>query len=105
MKTPRFRKPKPFGSRSEMSEISEPKKSFYIICEGEKTEKQYFNGVFNFRNELKIHQLIDIVVIEQEEGQKHLPHPVHIVNGCISLIDNEDGTQIDLIDYDPEIDE
>lgn len=105
MATPRFRKPKTFGSRSEMSEISEPKKSFYIICEGEKTEKQYFNGVFNYRAELKIHQLIDIVVIEQDEGQEHIPHPVHIVNGCIDLIDNEDGMQTDLIDYDSEIDE
>ena len=105
MSIPKFRKPKPFGSRSEMSEISEPKKSFYIICEGEKTEKQYFNGVFNYRSELKIHQLIDIVVIEQEEGREHVPHPVHIVNGCVNLIDNEDGTQTDLIDYDSQIDE
>lgn len=105
MAVPRFRKPKPFGSRSEMSEISQPKKSFYIICEGEKTEKQYFNGIFNFRSVLKINQLIDIVVIEQAEGQEHIPHPVHIVNGCIDLIDNEDGTQTDLINYDPDIDE
>lgn len=41
MATPRFRKPKPFGARSEKSEISEPKKSFFIICEGEKTENQF----------------------------------------------------------------
>lgn len=105
MATPRFRKPKPFGARSEKSEISEPKKSFFIICEGEKTENQYFNGVFNYRTELKIHQLIDIVVIEQEEGEIHVPHPVHIVNACINLIDSEDGKQTDLINYDPDIDE
>lgn len=105
MATPKFRKPRPFGSRSEMSEVSEPKKSFYIICEGEKTENQYFNGVFNHRAELKISQLIDIVVIEQEEGKEHVPHPVHIVDGCINLINNTDGTQTDLIDYDSSIDE
>lgn len=105
MAIPRFRKPKPFGSRSEMSEVSEPKKSFYIICEGEKTENQYFNGVFNHRTELKINQLIDIVVIEQEEGKTHIPHPVHILDGCVNLINNVDGTQTDLIDYDPSIDE
>lgn len=105
MATPRFRKPKPFGSRSEISGVSEPKKSFYIICEGEKTEKQYFNGVFTHRIELKISQLIDIVVIEQEEGKEHVPHPVHIVDACVNLISNEKGTQTDLIDYDSTIDE
>lgn len=105
MVTPRFRKPKPFGSRSEQSESSKPKKSFYIICEGEKTEKQYFDGIFNHRRSLNIDQFIDIVVIEQEEGVTHIPHPVHIVDGCINLIDNEDGTQTDLIDYDSTIDE
>lgn len=80
MPTPRFRRPKPFGSRSKTSEVLEPKKSFFIICEGEKTEKQYFDGIFNYRSDLKIHQLVDIVVIEQAEGQTHIPHPFHIVN-------------------------
>lgn len=110
MATPRFRKPKTFGSRSEMSEIFEPKKSFYIICEGEKTENQYFNGVFNNRAELRINQLVDIVVMEQEEGQRHVPHPVHIVDGCVNLIKEAknskiEGSQSDLIDYDSSIDE
>lgn len=105
MPTPKFRKPKPFGNRSEQSESSEPKKSFYIICEGEKTEKQYFDSVFNNRRDLKINQLIDIVVVEQEEGVKHIPHPVHIVDSCINLIANEDGSQLDLINYDSTIDE
>ncbi|WP_084389102.1 RloB family protein [Fusibacter sp. 3D3] len=76
-----------------------------MICEGEKTENQYFKGIFNHRAALKIHQLIDIVVIEQEEGVTHIPHPVHIVNGCVNLIDNEDGPQKDLINYDSKIDE
>ncbi len=105
MTTPRFRKPKPFGRRSEVSGTSEPKKSFYIICEGEKTEKQYFNGIFNYRKELKINQLVDIIVMEQEEGKKHVPHPVHIVNACINLIEDKKGAQNGLIDYDASIDE
>jgi len=105
MATARFRKPKPFGSRSETSEVSEPKKSFYIVCEGEKTENQYFNGVFNHRSALKINQLIDIVVIEQEEGAPHVPHPKHLVDACVNMISDEKSTKSDLINYDKSIDE
>lgn len=104
MITPRFRKPRPYGKRSEVSETTEPKKRFYIVCEGQKTENQYFNGIFNYRTQLKINQLVDIIVMEQA-GEKHVPHPVHIVNACINLIQDDQEGQNHLIDYDPSIDE
>lgn len=49
--------------------------------------------------------MVDIVVIEQAEGQTHIPHPLHIVNGCIKLLENLEGCENDLINYDPKIDE
>lgn len=110
MATPKFRKPKDFGKRSEVSGISEPKKRFYIVCEGVKTEKQYFDGIFNYRSELNINQLVDIIVLEQEEGREHVSHPVHLVDACVKLIagtrESEQGKPYnDLIDYEPSIDE
>ncbi|GAU78645.1 hypothetical protein [Fusibacter sp. 3D3] len=39
MPTPRFRKPKPFGSRSKLSESSKPKKAFisYVKVKKQRT--------------------------------------------------------------------
>jgi len=118
MTRPRFRAPKPFNKRSKESQSMNAKKSFFIICEGEKTEKQYFKGIFNNRIKLDIHQLIDIKVIDQIGT--HIPHPLHLARACKwyfekdinddsmdiedALFKSEDN-EFDLSDYDETIDE
>lgn len=105
MTRPSFRKPRPFGSRSEQSGSLKPRKRFYIICEGEKTEKQYFQGVFNDRISLGIHQLIDIVVVEQDDSHIHIPHPKKLTESCIAMLENKNIGDNALIEYDDSIDE
>jgi|LGOV01.1.fsa_nt_gb hypothetical protein len=111
----KFRQPKPFNKRSEISESEKVKKSFYIICEGEKTEKEYFEGIFNNRIDLDINQLIDIKVIEQIGI--HIPHPLHLARACKKSFDklekqnkcdndnDIDDIELDLSNYDSKIDE
>ncbi|MGM0380117.1 MAG: RloB family protein [Bacillota bacterium] len=80
-----------------------------MICEGQKTEKQYFKGIFNNRVELGINQLIDIVVIEQLD--QHIPHPLHLASACQRILDNAnnpeyfDEDEWTLKNFDPSIDE
>lgn len=105
----KFRSHRPFNERSKKSAHKHPKKRFYIICEGMKTEKQYFNGIFNNRVELGIDQLIDIIVVEQLDN--HIPHPMHLVAACKYTIDHIDKPglfgveELRLKAYDSEIDE
>ncbi|WP_176542455.1 RloB family protein [Bacillus wiedmannii] len=56
-----------FGSRGP-SQTEAPNKKFIFVFEGEKTEKQYFEGLFNSREELGIKDLIDIKTLEREDG-------------------------------------
>lgn len=58
-----------FGSRGP-SQTEEPNKKYIFVFEGEKTEKQYFEGLFNFRDELNIKDLIDIRTLEREDGSR-----------------------------------
>jgi len=105
----KFRNHRPFNERSKKSSSKKPKKRFYIICEGKKTENQYFNGIFNYRVELGIDQLIDIVVIEQLDN--HIPHPMYLAEACKYTIDNIekpdyfDANELNLEAYDSNIDE
>ena len=105
----RFRKHRPFNERSKKSNFKKPKKRFYIICEGKKTENQYFNGVFNHRVELGIDQLIDIIIIQQLDH--HIPHPMYLAEACKYTIDNIenpdffDNNELNFKAYDSKIDE
>ncbi len=100
---PRFRTPKPYGERSEKSESVQPRKTFYLICEGKKTEKQYFEGVFQNRRVLGISNGIDIVVMEQEGD--HVPHPMYLVDECVNIISDDKIREEKLPNYNREIDE
>ena len=44
----------PYGVRYEYEEFSEePKKRYFIACEGKKTEYKYFKGIMDNRGEIK----------------------------------------------------
>ncbi|MED3757791.1 RloB family protein [Peribacillus frigoritolerans] len=53
-----------FGHRGP-SQTVEPNKKYIFIFEGEKTEKQYFEGVFNNRIELGIKDIVNITTLER----------------------------------------
>ena len=58
----------PYGVRYEYEEFSEePKKRYFIACEGKKTEYKYFKGIMDNRVEIKINPLIEIIPINIED--------------------------------------
>ena len=54
----------PYGVRYDYEEFSvEPKKRYFIACEGKKTEYKYFKGIMDNKVEIKINPLIEIIPI------------------------------------------
>lgn len=49
----------------------EPKNKYYIVPEGDKTEIKYFCGIRDNAQYLKIKQLIDIVLLENDNDESH----------------------------------
>lgn len=88
-----FRTPKPYSKRTRGSQTKPPIKRFYILCEGEKTEKMYFDGVFNYRAELFIDMLIDIQVLEQKG--EHNPHPLNLAKACCAKLEKSQQASCD----------
>ncbi|MCT4621312.1 MAG: RloB family protein [Marinisporobacter sp.] len=110
MKSVSLRTPKTFGQRTNADVELEPNKKYFLVVEGSNTERDYFNGVFNYRADLGIDDLIDIVVVEREDDNKTDSHPKHLLNGIlikIGKIEMPEGYPDDysLIEYDEEIDE
>lgn len=59
----------PYGKRYEAESFSEePKRRYFIACEGKKTEYQYFKGLIEYRNEIGIHPLIEIIPLQHEKN-------------------------------------
>ncbi len=76
----------------------EPKSKYYIIPEGENTEIQYFCGIRDNAIDLNIKPLIEIVPIENDEGEKGQSHPKRKLNNFNK--DLEDGK----FNYDKDLD-
>lgn len=77
----------PYGERYKEKEFSqEPKIRYFIACEGEKTEYRYFQGIIQFRTEIGINPLVEIIPIRHEQNTSS--NPVNIYNDAKLAIIN-----------------
>lgn len=76
-----LRTPKAFGYTDKAGTVR-PRIRFYCVSEGA-TEESYFYGIRNSNAELGIRNDVYIEVIEKQEGQETLSHPMQLVNACL----------------------
>lgn len=81
MKRLNLRMPKSYHFEDE-SETMEPRIRFYCVSESA-TEESYFYGIRNNRVELRIKNDVFIEIVEKQEGQETLSHPMQLVNACL----------------------
>ena len=90
-------------------ENKEPKSKYYIIPEGNNTEIQYFCGIRDNAEELRIKPLIEIIPVENDEEEAGQSHPKRKLNnfnndlksGKFTYVKNFDKV-IFVIDIDPQ---
>lgn len=89
-----LRTPKVFNYANEAGTIQQ-RIRFYCVSEGA-TEESYFFGVRNNKVELSIKNNVYIEVIEKQEGQETLSHPMQLVNACLVQMGriDQNGNQI-----------
>ena len=76
-----LRTPKSFNYTDDTGTVK-PRIRFYCVSEGA-TEETYFWGIRNNKVELNIKNDVHIEVIEKQEGQETLSHPMQLVNACL----------------------
>mgnify|MGYP002423501414 CR=1 FL=1 len=76
-----LRTPKIFDYTDEAGTVK-PRIRFYCVSEGA-TEESYFYGVRNNKVELNIKNDVYIEVVEKQEGQETLSHPMQLVKACL----------------------
>lgn len=104
MKNVNLRIPKTFGQRTN-TEVKLPKKKYFLVVEGQ-TETQYFYGLHNYKRELGINDLVEIILLEREEENKSDSHPLHLLNGILKRTGEVYvSDDYEVLEYDREIDE
>lgn len=70
-----MREKKKFAERSSKSENLTPKKKFFLIFEGEKTEIIYFNAIEKYREKLRINSVVQFIPIIRDYSEKGYSNP------------------------------
>ena len=68
-----------FGVRTRDKKDREPHRKYFLVFEGEKTEKIYFDKVIECRKSLNINDLLDLIPIEREYYEQGTSNPKKLV--------------------------
>lgn len=72
----------------------EPKKKYFLVFEGEKTEDIYFSALINKRDELGIDSLIDFIIIEKDLCEQHESNPKRIIDLILIKLEEINKKQV-----------
>ena len=83
---------KPYNQRSKVRASDEPNKKYILVYEGEETEAIYFNGIKEYKNQLKINPLIELISLEKTFTERGWSNPKKIVEKIERQLDeNKNG--------------
>ena len=85
-----MRIPKKFGERTEVER--EIAKKYYLVYEGTQTEVQYFNGIIDNKERLKINLLLEIIPILRSYNEEQWSNPKKILDCLIDYLEGDDTT-------------
>lgn len=88
---------KPFGERTQT--LKEIKHKFFLIYEGEDTEKQYFDGIINFAEQLGINSLVEMIPILKSYNEKNWSNPQKILDNLIQYFEKINNNTLILEDF------
>lgn len=88
---------KPFGERTQT--LKEIKHKYFLIYEGEDTEKQYFDGIINFAEQLGINSLVEMIPILKSYNEKNWSNPQKILDNLIQYFEKINNNILILEDF------
>ena len=89
-----MRERRDFGERTRNKEDREPRRKYFLVYEGEKTEKIYFDKVIECRKSLHINDLLDLIPIEREYYEQGISNPKKLVEIFIADVNLSEAEDI-----------
>lgn len=87
-----MRESRTFGVRSKIKTSDVPIKKFFLVFEGLKTEKKYFEAVYNARQTLDISPSIELIHLERCKGEEGWSNPKKILNSLTNTLAEQKGS-------------
>lgn len=88
-----MRIPSNFGERTLVNNNREPKKKYYLVYEGEKTEVQYFAELINQINQTTEEKIFDIIPLLRNYSNRNNSHPKSIIEHLLDYVKTKDTYQ------------
>lgn len=83
----RLRIKKSLYSRHANPILKEAKRKIFIVCEGDKTEVRYFEGLIEYSKELGINELLDIIIMDKNPESRGITHASGLIDLARTTID------------------
>ena len=98
MTTNRFRLTSSHYERETKDEQIEPQKIYFIAVEGNRTEKEYFDGISQYRKDLGINALVDVEVLNRssKDGRSAPDQVVELLEEYLLLREADDDLSNDI---------
>ena len=87
-----MREKRDFAKRSGVKDSREVLKKFFLVYEGKNTEDIYFDGIADYRNEIGINPLIELVPVVRSYSEEGWSNPKKILDRMqLNLDEAESG--------------
>ena len=87
--------------------VIEPYRKYYLICEGENTEKWYFEQLISDKRTLNINPAIEVKYVERTDEDTHNSNPIKLIQYGKQLVEDEsidfDERDVIIIIFDADI--
>ena len=89
-----MREQRNFSKRTQALASGETKKKFFLIYEGEKTEKIYFDAIHQNRIKIGINPLIELIPLLRSDSERGKSHPDKIHDMVFDIIEEQRSGEI-----------
>lgn len=81
-----MREKRNFGERSKVLSSDEPHKKYFLVFEGDATERIYFEAVDENKSELGISALVELVPISRSYSERGWSNPKKLLDGLMTTL-------------------
>ena len=89
-----MREQRNFSKRTQALASGETKKKYFLIYEGEKTEKIYFDAIHQNRIKIGINPLIELIPLLRSDSERGKSHPDKILDMVFDIIEEQRSGEI-----------
>ena len=89
-----MREVRKFGQRTSVLSDNKPKRKYFLVFEGDKTEPIYFNALINNRTQIGINPIIELIPLERCFAERGWSNPAQLTKRIEKEVEESGGKKL-----------